>query len=162
MTHFDKAITYDKIFRDLCGMKDPKKWLIWGATDGLGPAAVKYLRANKQMVVVDIKHLPAQLDFMINNSNYHLFSKGTPDIDTNVSTTMALLHTALPYLKPDGTIINIPPQLCLATVEDPVQKQQLQWEMDSFLSGLRRELQGLNRKLYFIEPGERLFEPSYI
>ena len=137
-------------------MIDPKAWLILGAADGLGPAAMKYLRANKQVVWPDTEFTSGPLDFIINNSNYHLFSKGAPDIEPSVSATTALLRTALPKLKPGGTIINIPPQLCLATLEDPVQKQQLQRDMDLFLTALRRELQSLDCRLCFIEPGERL------
>ena len=143
-------------------MKDPKAWLILGAGDGLGLAALKYLRANNQLVWPDTKLTFGPLDFIINNSNYHLFSKGATDIETSVSATIALLHTALPKLKPEGTIINIPPQLCLATLEGPVQKLRLQRDMDLFLTALRRELQSLNCRLHFIEPGERLFEPLYI
>lgn len=79
-------------------MNNPKIWLVLGATEGLGPAAVSYLLTNNQLVIPvdtslqlpladEIPHLTypyGPLDFIINNSNYNLFNKDLPDIDEKV------------------------------------------------------------------------------
>jgi len=153
-------------------MKEPKVWLVLGASLGLGVPAVRYLLAHQQQVItVDmtaqslvtenlsrlVDHY-APFDFIINNSNYDLFSKNERDIRAEIETTKALLGGLRPYLRnqPPGVIINIPPQLCLATlsVQDAVAESQE--AMNSFLTGLKAELLMLNCGLRFLEPGERL------
>ena len=155
-------------------MKEPKVWLILGATEGLGPAAVKYLLANRQLVIpvdtsVDtpIAEVLAgfavgygQIDFIINNSNYYLFNEIDPDIGSSITATMDLLNSLTPCLRqaPRGTIINIPPQLCLATLQDKTTGEKLLTAMDTFLATLHQNLLTLNCSLRFLEPGERLLD----
>ncbi|XZF14114.1 hypothetical protein ACTHGU_20240 [Chitinophagaceae bacterium MMS25-I14] len=153
-------------------MNNPKVWLILGATEGLGPAAISYLLANNQLVIpVDTsERLPfseemagfaahyGPLDFVINNSNYNLFHDCTPDITGCVAMTVDVLRVLAYFLQrePRGSIINMPPQLCLATISDPVHGRLLSEQMDTFLSALRLKLETLDCGLHFLEPGERL------
>jgi hypothetical protein len=151
-------------------MENPKVWLVLGAEEGLGRSAVRYLVASKQMVLtIDPQITPLEMaidmaarcgavDFIINNSNYGLFSQKQPDITGSIATTMALLKGLTPYLRrePKGSIINIPPQLCLATLADPLEGDKLLQAMELFLNQLHRELLTLDCHLRFLEPGERL------
>jgi hypothetical protein len=139
-------------------MKYPKVWLILGAGEGLGCAAVKYLRTHKQVVLMDTKLSPGPLDFIINNSNYGLFSESKPDTDNSVAATINLLRTFVPYLKPGGMIINVPPQLCLATLEDPSKGPELLQALDLFLTTLRQNLETLDCSFHFLKPGERFIQ----
>lgn len=157
---------------DLYRMKESKVWLILGAGAGLGPAAVKYLRANRQVVIpVDTTAgLPARealvkaasrcgrIDFIINNANYHLFNNGVRDTGNDIMTTVSALKTLTPFLNksPGERIINIPPKLCLATLTDQEEGGKLLQAMNDFLTELRVELQALNCGLHFLEPGKRL------
>ena len=184
-------------------MNNPKVWAVLGAMDGLGNAAIKYLVANKQIVIAFIKHdIPANLpfdqatknfyripvesflginlknalkdvittygaiDFIINNSNYGLFDGPVrktsgeiqSSIHTDISVTIKLIKAIIPYLRkePRGSLINIPPQLCLATVPDKTDAELLTFAMESFLKTLEAELQLLDCGLSFLRPGERL------
>lgn len=139
-------------------MRDRKTWLVLGAEDGLGPAAVKYLQAHKQIVRMNMEIRPGPLDFIINNSNYNLFSKGKPDLDSSVAATIAQLRAFVPYLKPDGAIINIPPQLCLSTLADLSKGPDLLQAMDLFLAALYQKMEPLNCRLHFLGPGERFVQ----
>ena len=158
---------------DFCLMKEAKTWLILGATEGLGPAAAKYLSAKGQLVIpIDLlketlypEKISAvareygPLDFIINNANYSLFHNEAPDIIGGIAATASLMNALVPYLRkdPKGSLINIPPQLCLATLEDKARGKDLLEAMARFLSGLHRELLKFNCGLSFLEPGERLF-----
>ena len=108
------------------------------------------------------------IDFIINNSNYQLFnrlkdkeySQIKEEIPANISATIGMIKTLLPYLnqEPMGHIINIPPQLCLATLPGRSDAELLSLSMDLFLKNLHNELQNLDCKLSFLNPGERLQE----
>jgi len=108
------------------------------------------------------------IDFIINNSNYQLFnelkdkesSQIQKEIPANISATIGMIKTLLPYLnqEPMGHIINIPPQLCLATMPGRSDAELLSLSMDLFLKNLHNELQNLYCKLSFLNPGERLQE----
>lgn len=178
-------------------METGKVWVITGAGEGLGPAAVKYLLARKQRVIALVQYpgqqqlfaggdaallinitgigntFPAALknavagfgavDFLINNANYHLFREPLPNsagmlqrIDNGIQSTLAQVKLLLPYLQqsPDGSIINLPPQLCLAMVNDAAAAALLSQSMNLFLHRLRSELQTFNCKLSFLLPGE--------
>jgi short-subunit dehydrogenase len=188
-------------------MKNPKVWVIVGATDGLGPAAVRYLVSKKQRVIallindngmspfyedvpgnLQVVHIDTSdlqslretiaiaagkhglVDFIINNSNYRLFNGAgykecaqlQNGIVASITETTALLKELLPYLHkyPQGSIINIPPQLCLATIKDKSNADRVSSEMGTFLKALHKELQSLNCPLTFLEPGERLTDFS--
>lgn len=136
-----------------------------GVAEGLGPAAVKYLSAHGQHIITpDTADLNERVNYIINNTNYRLFHDTLPDIDAAANATISLLTSFGPFLSqdPPGMIINIPPQLCLATLEDPSAGAELLRQMDLFLELLKERLMALGYPLRFIEPGERLFEPSYI
>jgi NAD(P)-dependent dehydrogenase (short-subunit alcohol dehydrogenase family) len=185
-------------------MANPKVWVVMGATEGLGLAAIKYLVLKKQRVIAlivndpgashiyetmpenlqvvyvdtsnlqvlrkDLKKVIRQyglIDFIINNSNYKLFDRSGEDsehlqsqnsITVNISETIALLKELLPYFRKHsiGSVINIPPQLCLATVNDKAEANRLTVTMEIFLKNLHKELKSLDCPLNFLEPGERL------
>lgn len=184
-------------------MKRSKVWVVLGAAEGLGYAAVKYLIANKQTVIAvtdtaspifsdggpnnlylihpnlsDQAQMTVlfkaagfnyeSIDYIINNGNYRLFLdlplKTNQEIEktihTSVAQTIDLIAGLLPFLhkNPTGYVINIPPQLCLASIPDPVVADHLATGMDSFLKLLHRELQTLDCGLKFLEPGERLLD----
>lgn len=152
-------------------MKESKVWLILGSSIGLGNSASRYLIANQQKVIaVDITAgacIPEDvyraagrygpLDFIINNSNYDLLSKSSLNIGDQIEATMTLLRGLKPYLRrqPPGSIINLPPQLCLVNLSGQGAAASLK-AMNMFLTGLRAELSSLNCGLHFLEPGERL------
>jgi len=108
------------------------------------------------------------IDFIINNSNYQLFNRLKDEeytrikeeIPANISATIRMIKTLLPYLnkEPMGHIINVPPELCLATVPGRSDAELLSLSMDLFLKNLHNELQNLDCKLSFLNPGERLQE----
>lgn len=183
-------------------MKHSKVWVVLGADEGLGYAAVKYLVANKQTVIAvaedtrspifsdcnpdhlylihlvmsDNMQMTAafkaigfnygSVDYIINNGNYRLFDnvqfKTDREIENtihkSVTRTIDLITALLPFLhkKPGGHVINIPPQLCLASVPDPLVSGNLAIGMDSFLKMLHQGLQTLDCGLKFLEPGQRL------
>ncbi|WP_158798791.1 SDR family NAD(P)-dependent oxidoreductase [Pedobacter sp. L105] len=182
-------------------MKRSKVWVVLGAAEGLGYAAVKYLTANRQTVIAvadtcnaiffdccsehlylihpdisDKVELTAafktaginygSIDYIINNGNYRLFHNAQLKTDQEVEktiqsgaiSTIDLITGMLPYLrkKPQGNIINIPPQLCLASVPDPLIALNLAAAMELFLKRLHQGLQTLDCGLKFLEPGERL------
>jgi hypothetical protein len=146
-------------------MKNARVWVVLGATEGLGPAAVKYLQAAQQIVLpVDKLDLPyldmtgRYVDFIINNSNYNLFSIAEPDITGNIERTKLLLNAFISYLKRDGIINNIPPQLCLSTLADQSKGPGMLRTMDEFLKALQQELEALHCNLRFLEPGERFVQ----
>ncbi|GLU55229.1 hypothetical protein Dfri01_46900 [Dyadobacter frigoris] len=105
------------------------------------------------------------IDFIINNSNYKLFNDSiamTSEeiesvISTDVSITITLLKAIIPYLRkePKGSLINIPPQLCLAIVADKTAAERLACAMEYFLKTLQVELMDLDCNLSFLQPGER-------
>ena len=189
-------------------MNNSKVWLVIGAKDGLGAAAIKYLVAKKQIVVALIindnvlnqfyDHEPENLhtinieafniitieetldkitakygwiDFIINNSNYQFFNRLKyreyiqikEEISVNISATMGMIKTLLPYLnkEPMGHIINIPPQLCLATLPGRSNAELLSLYLDLFLKNMHAELLNLDCRLSFLKPGERLPEHFY-
>ncbi len=108
------------------------------------------------------------IDFVINNSNYRLFNQvGNKtsarikrDVETSVSATIELITALLPFLRknPTGRIINIPPQLCLASIPDKTNADRLAWGMEMFLGSLHEKLSTLHCGLTFLQPGERLTE----
>jgi short-subunit dehydrogenase len=108
------------------------------------------------------------IDFIINNSNYQFFirlkykehSQIKEDIFLSISATIEMIKTLFPYLnkEPMGRIINIPPELCLATLPDGSNAELLTLSMDLFLKNLHDELLNLDCKLSFLKPGERLPE----
>jgi len=108
------------------------------------------------------------IDFIINNSNYQFFdrlkykkySQIKEEISANISATIEMIKTLFPYLnkEPMGHIINIPPQLCLATLPGRSNAELLTLSMDLFLKNLHEELLNLDCKLSFLKPGERLPE----
>ncbi|WP_179415731.1 SDR family NAD(P)-dependent oxidoreductase [Mucilaginibacter sp. E4BP6] len=183
-------------------MKNSKIWVILGATDGLGPPAIKYLLLNQQRVIAlfinssaaqdnyksvsgklhvihinvfdlrsfrkEMQNITIQyglVDFIINNSNYRLFNnlghKGYTQINNSISESVAetivLLKELLPFFRkhPTGNLVNIPPQLCLATVKK-ADAEVLLSAMGMFLTALHNELQSLNCPFTFLEPGDRL------
>jgi len=154
-------------------MNDPKTWLILGADAGLGPGSMKYLLSqrhnvfgiNMQELTQSNNKLITSLDFnsldhIINNSNYHFLSGKNNDIPTTVAETMMLLSIWLPLLSNSSasSIINLPPQLCLATLAEPDAKDKMLYRMDQFLKTLHQELISLPYNLHFIEPGERFMQ----
>ncbi len=108
------------------------------------------------------------IDFIINNSNYQFFnrlkykkySQIKEEISANISATMGMIKTLLPYLnkEPMGHIINIPPQLSLATLRGRSNRKLLTLSMEFFLKNLHNELLNLDCRLSFLKPGERLPE----
>jgi short-subunit dehydrogenase len=106
------------------------------------------------------------IDFIINNANYQLFNRlkykactqMKEEIPANVSATIGMIKTLLPYLnrEPMGHIINIPPQFCLTALTDGFDTELLSLSMDLFLRNLHSELLNLNCRLSFLNPGERL------
>ena len=186
-------------------MNNSKVWLVIGASDGLGAAAIKYLVAKKQIVVALVindsaleqfyDHEPENLhtinievfniitieetlenitakygwiNYIINNSNYQFFnrlkhkkfSQIKEEISANISATIGMIKSLLPFLnkEPIGHIINIPPQLCLATLPGRSNAELLTLSIDLFLKNLHDELLSLDCKLSFLKPGERLPE----
>ena len=183
-------------------MNNSKVWLVIGAGDGLGAMAVKYLVANKQIVVALIIHDDAirssydhssenlytitmeafsikaidesleeitarygWIDVIINNANYQLFTRlkykecteMNEEIPVNISATIGMIKTLLPYLnrEPTGHVINIPPQFCLAELPDGFDTECLILSMDMFLRNLHSELLNLDCRLSFLNPGEK-------
>jgi NADP-dependent 3-hydroxy acid dehydrogenase YdfG len=108
------------------------------------------------------------IDFIINNSNYQFFNRLKyekytqikEEISANISTTIGMIKTLLPYLnkEPVGHIINIPPQLCFTTLPRWSNAGLLSLSMDLFLKNLHNELLNLDCRLSFLKPGERLPE----
>ena len=146
-------------------MKNVRAWVVLGATEGLGPAAVRYLQATQQIVFpvgkLDIHDADIggyTIDFIINNSNYDLFNTAQPDISDSIARTKVLLTAFLPHLKAEGVIINIPPQLCLTMLADQGERANMLHIMDEFLKRLRQELETLHCNLRFLEPGERFVQ----
>ncbi|MEO3408497.1 hypothetical protein AAFN85_31575 [Mucilaginibacter sp. CAU 1740] len=153
-------------------MKKSKVWLILGASTGLGDSAARYLKANQQKVIAididddgsiaeDVYRVAdhyGPLDFIINNSNYHLLSKAVLDINDHIESTMSLLRGLKPYIRrqPPGSIINLPPQLCLINMPGEEAAAKSLQNLDTFLTGLKAELRSLDCGLHFLEPGERL------
>ena len=118
-----------------------------------------------------LKNITAEygwIDFIINNSNYQFFNRLKykeytqikKEISVNISATIGMIKTLLPYLnkEPMGHIINIPPQLCLATLPGRSNAELLSLSMDLFLKNLHNELLNLDCRLRFLKPGERLPE----
>jgi len=104
------------------------------------------------------------LHHIINNANYNLFHDppSSPGglqhkMDQSIANTMALINALLPYLKrsPESTIINLPPQFCLAMIDDKAAADLLSSSLNLFLHRLRRELEALGRTVSFLLPGEQ-------
>lgn len=183
-------------------MNNSKVWVVLGAMDGLGNAAIKYLIANNQIVIAFIKEgLPkntsmdistknlymvfvesfatisladalravisthGSIDFIINNSNYKLFNNAVSktavelqsDISADISVTTRLIESFIPYLhqEPKGSLINLPPQLCLAVVPDKADAERLAFAMELFLNTLQTALEVFECRLSFLKPGDR-------
>src|ERR1700748_1045857 len=166
-------------------MNESKVWLVLGAEDGLGAAAVKYLTAKHQKTVAlivnetpcirllkeesvslqvvnirnvgpdELNHLAANLRLrfgtihtIINNLNYLFFNRlpSEGEIENCVSLTTGLLKMFIQQNHTDPLIhlINVPPQLCLATLPDAVTAQLFLQKMDGFLGKMRDELSVLH------------------
>ena len=112
-----------------------------------------------------LKNGIGQIDYIINNSNYQLFHNAEYKTFTeirdeaikSIADTITLIRSLLPYLrkKTKGRLINIPPQLCLATLPGNADAVVLSSSMEFFLNELHQELKALNYPLTFLEPGER-------
>lgn len=121
------------------------------------------LSVSAALKAISINH--NSIDFIINNSNYEWF-KGlqskTPlaiqsAISQTVRETIGLIKELSPYLtrEPRGSIINIPPQLCIETMKDKAKAPLFLQSMDQFLTALHKELQKVDCRLSFLKPGER-------
>ncbi len=172
-------------------MKSTKLWVVLGAADGLGFAAVKYLVSTDQVVIAFtnqqssqqpfFQHPPANLqvidtdlsriipikkalktatasygaiDHIINNADYNLFTDSKITIPTNNTPTFKLIKALLPFLHkgPKGSLINLPPQLCLATIPDKNHADRLSSAMETYLENWHKELQDLDCRLTFLQP----------
>ena len=108
------------------------------------------------------------IDFIINNANYQFFNRLNDkeyvqikdEIPANISATIGMIKTLLPYLnrEPMGRIINVPPQFCLAMLPDGSDAELLSLFMELFLRNLYSELSNLDCKISFLNPDERLQE----
>ena len=97
------------------------------------------------------------ISFIINNSNYQFFnrlkykkySQIKEEISANISATIEMIKTLFPYLnkEPMGHIINIPPQLCLATLPGASNAELLTLSMDLFLKNLHSN----RMKIFFLQ-----------
>lgn len=173
---FVSTITNPCVTHDFCTMNNKKTWIILGAESGLAPAATKYLTGRGQHVValetatlltdpaaiIGISRRYGTINYIINNANYGLFHNTQPDIKAAVAITIGRLSALTHRDNKDFpiVIINLPPQLCLATLDDPATKTELLHQMQLFLQLMKRELEQLGQPFRFIEPGERLFELS--
>jgi NADP-dependent 3-hydroxy acid dehydrogenase YdfG len=133
------------------------------------PDNLSVISSNTQNLPNAIKALGFEhgsIDYIINNSNYKLFDQFTPGFEQHIETavdaglenTKAIMDSLLPFLRkyPRGNVINVPPQLCLMSVPEPAVADKLAGAMAEFLKILRQELEKLDCKLTFLEPGQRL------
>jgi hypothetical protein len=188
-------------------MNDSKVWLVLGAEDGLGAAAIKYLIAKKQTAialivneapcirllkedsenlhVINIRHFSrmelniivtnlltqhGSINTIINNLNYRLFNQLPSghtaylqsEIENCISNTIEIIKVFLPLActEPLVHLINVPPQLCLATLPDTSDAETLSQRMDLFLERMQTALSKLHCRLDFLQPGARLSELS--
>jgi hypothetical protein len=76
-----------------------------------------------------------------------------------ITTNIAFINLLLPYLKPppEGCLINLPPQLCLATIQDQTIANRLSASMTVFLDQLKGKLEALGCGLHFLMPGKTDF-----
>jgi len=103
---------------------------------------------------------------IINNAHHSLFHDPPPStvrlfkrMDEAIANNVALIKMLQPYLKPppEGCLINLPPQLCLATIQDQAIANLLSATMTVFLNQLRGELEALGCGLHFLLPGKTDF-----
>lgn len=102
------------------------------------------------------------VDCIINNGNFRIFDNAElqtreelmESLSRAVDRTENLISTLSPYLRrePKASLINIPPQLCLATIKDPQAAQRLSAAMTSFLGLLELRLRVLDCELSFLHP----------
>jgi short-subunit dehydrogenase involved in D-alanine esterification of teichoic acids len=111
------------------------------------------------------------IDYIINNDNYGIFNREEARdkdklgqlISSDIARTTGLLDVLIPFLRksPKGSLINIPPQLCLAMVSDVTVADNLATAMTKFLEELNTRLLALDCKLVFLQPGERLANVNF-
>ncbi len=163
-------------------MKRIKVWAVLGATEGLGPATIKYLLSRDQAVIALTHDDPTRLcdslksftgrhgpiDMLIDNLAYGLIdglekasaARLEVQIEKNLHETLDLLKLILPYMVPcpEGQIISMPPKPCLFMDSgEPVYDERAD-AVEQYCSRLEKELLILDDKITYLAPkGTRLY-----
>jgi len=161
-------------------MKRRKVWAVLGATEGLGPATIKYLLSRNQAVITLTHDDPTRLcdslkafthhhgfiDILINNFAYALIDgleKVTitsleDQVNKSVYETLDIIKQVIPYMNPysEKQVISIPPKPCiLRDSGEPVYDERAE-AVEKYCSGLEQELLTLDGKItYLASKGSR-------
>jgi NADP-dependent 3-hydroxy acid dehydrogenase YdfG len=157
-------------------MKKSKVWAVLGASEGLGPATIKYLLSRDQPVIALAHGNPAGLcdalnaftsrhgliDILIDNLAYGLIDgleKTTAahveaQIEKNLLETLYTIKLVLPYMAscPEGQIIGMPPKPCvLMDSGEPVYDERAD-AVERYCTQLQKKLLTLDDKITYLAP----------
>lgn len=157
-------------------MKPLKVWAVLGASQGLGPATIKYLLSRDQAVIAlthddpgnlceslnDFTDRHGQIDILIDNFAYGLVdalekTAGAPfeaQIEKRLKETLYIIKLILPYMAPypHGQIIGMPPKPCtLLDSGEPVYDERAD-AVEQYRSRLEKRLLTLDDKISYLAP----------